>query len=129
MGRGEEGKQNGPLRLGEGRESIATAVAYLAGGASLRASARPAPIKGRRHMSMAMHIGAEWLLWRRIWIIRSSVVFLLFLCCLSVVSLTQSQKKYPQQIGRGASSLFSSCLTRQQYAANDLGALRLWSVG
>ena len=102
MGRGEEAPSKTALSVsGEGRVSVATIVAYLAGGASLRASARPAPIKGRRHMSMAMHIGAEWLLWRRIWIIRSSVVFLLFLCCLSVVSLTQSQKNPHSKFAAG----------------------------
>ena len=74
-------------------------------------------------MHMGMYIGARWQSWRRIWIIRSSVVSLLFLCCLSVVCLTQSYKKRkcPQHERRGASSLFSSCLTRQQYAAKTSG--------
>ena len=42
---------------------------------------------------MSMYIEAMWQSWRRIWIIRSSVVSLLFLCCLSVVCLTLSYKK------------------------------------
>ncbi len=52
-------------------------------------------------MSMGMYIGAEWLSRRRIWIIRSSVVFLLFLCSLSVVSLTQSTKKSRSKFAAG----------------------------